>query len=85
MPAFVSLHVDDVGWIWAQLHDWDTRLPARWMVFDADGRARGTVSLPAGLTVHDIRERYILGVRVDELGVEYVQRHALDRQGAARR
>jgi hypothetical protein len=82
MPAFVSLHVDDVGWIWAQLYDWDTRLPTRWMVFAPDGRARGTVSTPAGLKVHHIGERFVLGVWVDEYGVEYVRRYALDRRGA---
>jgi hypothetical protein len=79
MPAFSGLKVDDRGWIWAELYGWDTRLPAVWMVFDTAGRARGTVEVPAGLHVHDIRGGFIVGVVRDSLQVEHVRRHRLHR------
>lgn len=79
MPAFVGLEVDDLGWLWAQLYEWDTRIPTRWVVFAPDGQGRGIISLPPGLTVQHIGADFILGVWIDEDGVEHVHRHGLER------
>jgi hypothetical protein len=79
MPAFTAVQVDDVGWIWAKVSEWDTRKPAPWMVFDPEGRARGIVELPAGLAVAQIGADYVLGVWEDSSGVEVVRRHTLRR------
>ena len=80
MAAFESVQVDDLGWIWAQVFGWDIRAPTTWMVFDPEGRAQGTVRLPAGLEVHEIGEDYVLGRWLDRAsGVEYVRWHRLDR------
>jgi hypothetical protein len=79
MPVFVSLIVDDLGWLWAQHYEWDTRLPTRWVVFDPTGRGRGTVTLLADLKIHHIAADYILGVWTSEYGVEHVRRHTLNR------
>jgi len=79
MPAFGSLEVDRLGWIWAEVFEWDPRKPTSWIVFDADGRARGSVLMPAGITVHEIADDYVLGIWHDELDVEYVRRYSLAR------
>jgi hypothetical protein len=81
MPAFGTLRVDEMGWIWAELSGWATTIdqPSDWMVFAPDGRARGLVRMPAGLSPHEIAEDYVLGVWEDELGVPHVRRHALHR------
>jgi len=81
VPAFQALLVDRLGWIWAELFRADEGQPSAWLVFDERGRARGVVELPKELEVHEIGEDYILGRWTDELGVEYVRRHVLERRG----
>jgi hypothetical protein len=78
-PAFQSVRVDRLGWIWAELYRPPHHLTPRWMVFDSSGVARGTVDLPPQLEVHDIGPDYVLGRWLDDLGVEYVRRYRLDR------
>jgi hypothetical protein len=81
VPAFQDLRVDHLGWYWANLFQPDEGGPSEWLVFDPEGRAQGIIELPRELEVHDIGEDYILGRWTDQLGVEYVRRHALDRRG----
>jgi len=80
-PSFQALRVDSLGWIWAERFRMDEELPAEWVVFDPSGRARGVMTLPSELEVHDIGEHFLLGVAADEMGVEYVRRYPLDRDG----
>lgn len=77
MPAFQDLVVDREGWLWAERYDPDTSTDRRWVVFDPDGRARGTVETPAGIDVRAVGRDYILGVATDDLGVETVRRFGL--------
>lgn len=77
VPAFQALRVDQLGWFWAELFRPTEGGASVWLVFDREGRARGTVALPSGLEVHDIGEDHILGRWIDHLGVEHVRRHTL--------
>lgn len=79
LPTFAGLLVDDTGWVWAQLYDPDPATPARWVVFDESGRARGTVQTPAGLEVQSIGADRIYGIGRGPLGAEFVQVHRLNR------
>lgn len=79
MPAFDTLHVDQLGWTWAQLFDPNPLTPTRWMVFDPDGRGHGIVEVPGGLEVHEIGEDFILGVWRDEMRRQLVLRFRLSR------
>jgi len=79
VATFDEVQVDAAGWIWARIFEWDSRLPVRWLVFDPDGRAHGTVELPSGLRVEQIGEDFVLGTWRDDLRVEYVRRHRLER------
>lgn len=79
LPAFSSLIADAAGQLWAQLYTIDRRASSPWVVFDADGRARGRVMMPPGLEVHEIGEDYVLGIVTDEWGIQVVQRHRLAR------
>ncbi len=79
LPVFRSLRVDEVGWLWAEVYEWDPSLAKQWMVFDPEGRSHGTVRTPQGLRIEWIGEDAILGVWLDELGVEQVRRHRLRR------
>jgi hypothetical protein len=78
-PIYTSLLVDDAGRIWARRFSRQAQEPVAWSVFDPSGRALGTVTMPAGLTVHQIGEDFVLGVRRDALGVEQVVRFAQQR------
>ena len=77
MPVFSRLLVDDSGRLWAELHRFDVRQPARWMVFGPDGEGLGTVDMPKDLEVWQIGHDFVLGVWQDSNGVEYVQRHSV--------
>lgn len=77
MPAFDQLLADGQRNLWVRTYTppWETR--SRWRIFDPDGRWLGSADLPEGLEIHEIGSDYVLGRRVDELGVEYVQLHRL--------
>ena len=77
IPVFSRLIVDDEGWLWAELYRYEVHAPVRWLVFDPDGEGVGSVDLPPDLDVRQIGRDFILGVWRDELGVQYVRRHAL--------
>ena len=45
----------------------------QWLVFDPDGRVLGFVEAPRGLVIYQIGADYVLGSRVGDLEVEYVE------------
>ena len=77
LPVFSRLLVDDAGWLWAELYRFAVARPARWLVFGPNGKGLGSVDMPPDLEVWQIGRDFVLGVWEDELGVEYVRRHAL--------
>ena len=83
LPAFQALQLDELGWLWAEVYDFDPAQPREWVVFDEEGRAHGTVRTPPGLEVEWIGRDAILGVWKDEFDVEYVHRYPLDRRAGA--
>lgn len=80
LPAFESLLTDEMGNLWAQIYEWDLHKPKRWVVFDGEGVALGTIETPSGLQVEWVGRDAILGVWKDEFDVEYVRRHSLKRE-----
>ena len=83
LPALRSLMLDEAGWIWAETYQWNQARAREWILFDTDRRARGTVLTPPRLEIHWIGSDCILGVWKDELGVEYVRRHTLNRMASS--
>jgi hypothetical protein len=79
LPAFQSLVVDELGWLWAEVYSIDPSRQREWVVFDSEGRAHGTVRSPPGLEVQWIGRDAVIGVWRDEFEVEYVHRHQLTR------
>jgi len=81
-PAFASVHVDRLGYLWVR----EYRLPGErhrlWTVFDPEGRVLGLIEMPGSFSVEEIGEDYILGTRQDELDIEYVESWPLDRSGS---
>lgn len=78
-PAYGSLFVDRLGWLWVE----ETRLsedaPHRWTIFDPEGRVTAAVDLPARFRLEDVGADYVLGRWADDLGVNYVRMYALSR------
>jgi len=77
IPTFDELMVDDEGFVWARFYSIDPGVSRQWVVFGHDGRALGTVEVPAELRVEQFGDGFVLGLWSDSLGVEYVRRHAL--------
>jgi hypothetical protein len=78
--VFEHLHVDVLGWVWAKTYQLDRGQPATWILFDPNGRAHGTIELPAAVTIRHIGDDFVLLTARDEFRVEYVQRHSLVRR-----
>lgn len=51
-----------------------------WWVFTTDGRYAGSVEIPEGLAVTQITRTTVVGIRRDELGVETVHVHRVNRR-----
>ncbi|MGI9626054.1 MAG: hypothetical protein ACR2QM_04405, partial [Longimicrobiales bacterium] len=82
-PAFSGLVVDDSGDLWVNEYGRPGSERSLWTVFASDGRIRGHVETPVGLTVYRIGADHILGRFEDELGVEHVQLWSLDRSSGS--
>ncbi len=81
-PAFSTILADAAGNLWVREYDFprEVRPAPLWTVFDPEGRVLGFVETPEDLLhLHEIGEDYILGVALDELGVETVQLWPLER------
>lgn len=77
IPAFERLLVDDGGNLWVQRTAWPGAVPPEWDVYDGDGKALGTVRMPAGFRATHIGGDFVLGVWTGEDGVEYVRMYGL--------
>lgn len=78
-PAFASLKVDALGYLWVEEYQMPGVERTVWTVFDGDGRVQGLVETPVGLDVYEIGEEYILGRATDDFDIEYVQMFQLTR------
>lgn len=78
-PAFATLKVDRLGYVWVGRHQCDTDVLA-WDVYAPDGRPVGRLLTDRDLTLLDIGEDYLLILVRDELDREIVRRVALERR-----
>ncbi len=83
VPAALGLTVGSQGDIWVR------RAPLRGMqdesVFDAfgrEGRFRGEVRFDGYFWLYEVGDDYLLGVRLDEMGVPHIQLHRLVRRSS---
>lgn len=90
VSVFWDMKVDDHGYIWIQPYD-----PARhsllfqgmrragpggtWTVLSPDGEPQTTITVPDGVQPITIADDRVVGIRTNELGVEFVTVHALQR------
>ena len=75
-PTLTGLVVDDQDRIWLGIHTGDPST-REWAAFMEDGTHVMSVTLPAGLAVHTVRNGRLIGVGRDELDVPRVQAYRL--------
>jgi hypothetical protein len=78
-PAYGAFLVDQEDHLWVAVYDVLGRPAPAWYVFAPDGRWLGTVVMPGRFRLLQVGDSWVLGVSRDELDVEYVRLHALQR------
>jgi hypothetical protein len=82
--AYDQMLVDDEGNLWLGTSDAGfLSAPRRWTIFAADGSLLGGLIVPERFRILDVRGGKVLGVATDDLDIEYVHIHALERREAA--
>jgi hypothetical protein len=81
-PTYTRLVADTYGHLWAERFTPPGESGSRWAVFDAEGAFLGHVAMPDDLEVTEIGADYVLGIHRDELDVERVRLHAIERPEA---
>lgn len=81
-PAFAAMIATRNGQLWVAEYDRPGEARNAWLIFDSLGELTARITLPLRFDPFEIGEDYVLGVFRDELGVEYVRAHALDRTAA---
>ncbi len=79
LPFYAALETDAEGNLWVRNYSMASEPANGWSVFDRRGIWLGDVTLPVGLTVYEIGSDYVLGSWQDEIEVEHVRIHALER------
>lgn len=72
LPAYTGFHVDQKGLVWLQPHPVPGQPDAPWEVLTITGEPIAQVSLPSSFRPTDIGVNHLMGVAVDDLGVERV-------------
>lgn len=75
-PAYSSFRLDALGDLWVGHYLW-AGSSTRWTVFGPRGRMLGDVTVPPRFRIYQIGPHYVLGMRLDSLGVERVVVYAL--------
>ncbi|UCD24507.1 MAG: hypothetical protein JSW51_00895 [Gemmatimonadota bacterium] len=78
-PAYSRILVDPGNNLWVAEYPSHDAEQSLWNVFDPEGRWLGTVETPYGGYIYQIGEDFLLGVWVDELGVEQVRLYRIER------
>jgi len=72
VPGSAALFSDPAGDVWLQVFDLDAGAAGNWIRFRATGGYLYTLETPPRFTPLDFGDRFVLGMEVDDLGVERV-------------
>ena len=84
LPAIGGFHVDALGNIWVEDYALPWEKESSMGVFSADGPWLGTVATPVDVRPLEIGADYLLGVQTDELDVQHLVLHGLERGDGGR-
>ena len=81
LPAFDRILLDSFNYLWVQeyLPSFETQEPT-WWVFNPEGEYVAATTFPSGFEPQRIDGSTVLGIRTDELGVEYVEARGIQRR-----
>lgn len=82
MPAYQSLRVDALGYLWVSGFLAPGEVRRSWMIFDPQGHAVARLTTPPRTRILEIGEDHILGLSLDELDVETLTLWPLRRENA---
>lgn len=77
LPAYSDMIVDELGNLWVENYRIFTDPTSTWTVFGRDGRWVTTVRTPEGLRLSEIGADYVLGLAPDEMGAGRVRLYRL--------
>jgi hypothetical protein len=78
-PPYARLAADVLGYLWVEDYPRPGDETSVWTIFDPNGALVGRVTTPDDVFPLEIGEDYLLGVRRDELDVEYVEVYTVER------
>lgn len=70
--------VSEFGHLWVRESGHRADAPTDWLIYDLDGNLIARTTVPARFEIQEIGSDYLLGRSWDSLGVEYLQRYALE-------
>ena len=83
-PTYSRLLTDDEGNLWVQQYGpynpYEPETDPDWWVFDSAGQWLGEVVMPPGLAVITIQDGFVIGRVLDELDVEAIRLHRIDKR-----
>lgn len=84
LPFYRNVLVDPDGHVWAERFESPGLGPGvEWDVYDPDGRYLGSVATPSNLAIYEVGLDHVLGIWADDLGVQRVRVHRLERGALA--
>ncbi len=78
-PAYTSMLVDPLGYLWVERFILPWVATREWGVFDPEGVFLGDFPIPANLQITDVTEDHVIGIATDELDVARIQVYRLTR------
>jgi len=81
VPEMDAVLLSRDGYLWVREYRmrWEQDEPAVWHVFDPGGALQARLTTPANFRVLEIGRDYLLGVATDDMGIERVRLHRLER------
>ena len=84
LPFYRNVLVDPAGHVWAERFESPGLGPGlEWDIYHPDGRYRGPVTTPSDLAIYEVGLDHVLGIWADDLGVQRVRVHQLERGALA--
>ncbi len=79
-PVIDRVRMDNTGAVWLRRWAPPGIRSVEWVVFTASGEPLSRLMLPANLRVFDIGADYLLGIAVDDEGVQFIHQYRLYRR-----
>ena len=84
LPQVTRLVVDIEGRAWLRRYTRYDDRTAEWIVLERFGAPIARIAMPATFQPNDIGTNYVLGIHLDEDGVQSIHKYGIVRSGARR-